>query len=81
MDNDQLTLPISINNDLSTWSYYSLLIYQVIVIYLLLTIASACFLSYWASIQHACSQFSIIMYVFNLCEKLLFSSNSFSFFF
>ncbi|XP_035737959.1 uncharacterized protein LOC118448603 [Vespa mandarinia] len=60
-DKDQLTLPISINNDLSSWSYYSSLIYQVIMIYLLLTIACACFSSYWASIQHACSQFSIII--------------------
>ncbi|XP_035737960.1 uncharacterized protein LOC118448605 [Vespa mandarinia] len=62
LDDNELKLPLSINNVLKPGAlYYSLLIYQVILIFLLITVASLFISMYLIFVQHACSQFSVIM--------------------
>ncbi|KAL2714464.1 LOW QUALITY PROTEIN: hypothetical protein V1478_015649 [Vespula squamosa] len=61
LDDNQLTLPISINNDLKLGGLYcSFFIYQVILIFVLMTVAGFCLFAYLLFVQHACSQFNII---------------------
>nr|KAF7411005.1 hypothetical protein H0235_013612 [Vespula pensylvanica] len=63
LDNVDLLLPFSININITKAGllYYILLIYQIIAIYLLMMIAGICLSSYLVVVQHACSQFSVIM--------------------
>nr|XP_050860781.1 uncharacterized protein LOC127068540 [Vespula vulgaris] len=57
-----LTLPFSIDNVLQAGSlYYSLLIYQIIAIFILITISIILYSLYWVLIQHACGQLCVIM--------------------
>ncbi|XP_047360352.1 uncharacterized protein LOC124953271 isoform X1 [Vespa velutina] len=66
LDDNELRLPLFINNVLKPGTlYYSLLIYQVILVFLLITVASLFISLYLIFVQHACTQFSVIMYVFN----------------
>lgn len=62
-----LKLPFPIN-DVSKPGplYYSLLIYQTIGFNLIIILASVSVSSYLTLVQHACCQFSIIRWVFNL---------------
>lgn len=64
LDDNQLTLPFTLNDDLIVGAlYYNLLIYQIIGALILLTIGSSCYSMYLVFIQHACCQFSMIMLV------------------
>lgn len=64
LNDNQLTLPIPINNHLNSGAlYYFLFIYQTIAVYILLIIGCVVFVLYLVIIQHACCLFSIIMYV------------------
>lgn len=66
-ENVNLTLPIPINNVSNPGAlYYSLLIYQILAIYTLLIIASVCFPSFLALVQHVCCQLSVIRYAITL---------------
>lgn len=66
-ENVNLTLPIPINNVSNPGAlYYSLLIYQILAIYILLIIASVCFPSFLALVQHVCCQLSVIRYAITL---------------
>ncbi|KAI4484003.1 hypothetical protein M0804_007459 [Polistes exclamans] len=63
LDNVKLTLPLPVNNIFNGGPlYYSLLIYQIIAIFVLLTICSVCYSTYLVVIQHACIQFNIIIF-------------------
>lgn len=58
-----LTLPFYVDSVLQAGSlYYSLLIYQVIAIFIVITIGIIIYSLYWALIQHACGQLHVIMY-------------------
>ncbi|KAL2714435.1 hypothetical protein V1478_015620 [Vespula squamosa] len=70
IDNSQLKLPFSINGVTNPGAlYYSLLIYQIIAIYIIITIANVCFTSYLIFVQHACCQLSILK--FKICQPFL----------
>ncbi|KAL2738169.1 LOW QUALITY PROTEIN: hypothetical protein V1477_011528 [Vespula maculifrons] len=61
IDKSHLKLPFSINGVTTPGVlYYSLLIYQTIAIYILITIANVCYTSYLTFVQHACCQLSIL---------------------
>lgn len=77
LDNVDLLLPFSININITKAGllYYILLIYQIIAIYLLMMIAGICLSSYLVVIQHACSQFSVIMYMINHVKYISFKLN------
>lgn len=58
-----LTLPFYVDSVLQAGSlYYSLLIYQVIAIFIVITIGITIYSLYWALIQHACAQLHVIVY-------------------
>ncbi|XP_047361025.1 uncharacterized protein LOC124953543 [Vespa velutina] len=62
-DDINLTLPFPVNNVLNAGLiYYSLLIYQIIALFIIGIIGSACYSLYWVLIQHVCGQFSVIMW-------------------
>ncbi|KAL2714461.1 LOW QUALITY PROTEIN: hypothetical protein V1478_015646 [Vespula squamosa] len=77
LDNVDLTLPFSVNINITKAGllYYILLIYQIISLYLLMTIAGICLSSYLIAIQHACSQFSVIVYMINNIKYISFKLN------
>ncbi|KAF7388758.1 hypothetical protein HZH68_012700 [Vespula germanica] len=63
LNDNQLTLPIPINNHLNSGAlYYFLFIYQTIAVYILLIIGCVVFVLYLVIIQHACCLFSIIIW-------------------
>ncbi|KAI4484005.1 hypothetical protein M0804_007461 [Polistes exclamans] len=62
-DDIHLTLPFPVNNVLNTGlTYYTLLIYQTLVLFIVGVIGSICYSMYWVMIQHVCSQFSVIIW-------------------
>ncbi|XP_047361019.1 uncharacterized protein LOC124953538 [Vespa velutina] len=63
IDDVQLTLPLPVNNIFNAGLlYYILLIYQIIAIFILLTITCICYSSYLLAIQHACIKFSVLIF-------------------
>ncbi|XP_043678063.1 uncharacterized protein LOC122633783 [Vespula pensylvanica] len=61
IDKNHLKLPFSINGVTTPGVlYYSLLIYQIIAIYISIIIANVCYSSYLTFVQHACCQLSIL---------------------
>ncbi|KAF7388643.1 hypothetical protein HZH68_012585 [Vespula germanica] len=63
IDNVQLTLPFPVNNVLKAGLlYYFLLIYEIIGIFVVLLVACSCYSSYLIIVQHACIQFSILIF-------------------
>ncbi|XP_043678383.1 uncharacterized protein LOC122633952 [Vespula pensylvanica] len=62
LDDIHLTLPLPVNNIVNPGpSYYSLLIYQIIAIFIILILACICYSSYLIFVQHACVQLSLII--------------------
>nr|XP_050860757.1 uncharacterized protein LOC127068519 [Vespula vulgaris] len=62
-ENVNLTLPIPINNISNPGIiYYTLLIYQIVAMYISVILGSACFSLYLVLVHHACCQLSIIRY-------------------
>ncbi|KAI4487803.1 hypothetical protein M0802_011818 [Mischocyttarus mexicanus] len=63
LDSNELTLPLAINNNSNAGVlYYCMLIYQTIGFYILLIIGIVCFSTYLVIVQHACCQFSILIW-------------------
>ncbi|KAL2714465.1 uncharacterized protein V1478_015650 [Vespula squamosa] len=62
LDDDQLTLPLPVNDVTHAGLlFYSLLIYQIIISFVLLSIGCLFYSLYLVIVQHACCQFSIII--------------------
>nr|XP_050860752.1 uncharacterized protein LOC127068517 isoform X1 [Vespula vulgaris] len=62
LDDDQLTLPVPINNVTNGGLlYYSFLFYQLTMIFVLLLLGCLFYSLYMVFVQHACCQFSIII--------------------
>lgn len=62
-ENVNFTLPIPVNNVFNPGAiYYTLLIYQILGIYISITVGSVCFSLYLVIVQHACCQLRIIRY-------------------
>ncbi|KAL2714431.1 hypothetical protein V1478_015616 [Vespula squamosa] len=66
LEDNQLTLIASVNNVSNADAFFfTLLIYQIISSFIFLIVGSVFYSTYLVFIQHACCQFSVIMYVLN----------------
>lgn len=66
LEDDQLTLIAPVNKVSNAGAlFFSLLIYQIISSFIFLIVGSVFYSTYLVFTQHACCQFSVIMYVFN----------------
>ncbi|KAI4487804.1 hypothetical protein M0802_011819 [Mischocyttarus mexicanus] len=74
LDSNELTLPLAINNNSNAGVlFYCMLIYQTIGFYIVLIIGVVFFTTYLVIVQHACCQFSILIWkikeMFNADEE------------
>lgn len=75
LDDEQLTLPLPVNNITNaSVLYFCLLIYQILTIVLVSIVGGISFSAYLVMVQHACCQLNIIVYVFNHKRKFVCTS-------
>lgn len=71
-DNIQFILPIPVNYISDSRAFYGVLIYELVGLTVLTVIAFITFTTYLMLIQHACNQFSILMYVIIKKKKYIY---------
>lgn len=77
LGDNQLTLINPVNNVSNASAlFFSLLIYQIISGFIFLIVGSVFYSTYLVFTQHACCQFSIIMYVLNKKKDMCYNSST-----